>query len=54
MNDEDKLFMSNPLKAIWIKLGQVDEKLKRITQEIDDEDYSDKTDDLSMEGFYGD
>lgn len=49
MNDEDKLFMNNPLRAIFIMLKEVrdiekenKEKINRIVDELDNDvgDYS--------------
>jgi len=35
INDDEKLFMINPLKALWIKIKNIEEMLKKITKEID-------------------
>ncbi len=58
MNDEEKLFMNNPLKAIWIKLGELEIKLNRIVEELE-EGEEQFNDDLDLgnpgkdEGLYG-
>lgn len=43
MNDEERLFVSNPLKALFIQNQEIKELLNRIVGELDDEDdYSDE------------
>lgn len=43
MNDEERLFASNPLKALFIQNQEIKELLNRIVGELDDEDdYSDE------------
>ena len=41
MNEADKLFLDNPLKAIWIRLGVIEKDLKLITNELDDNSLGD-------------
>lgn len=37
MNEADKLFLENPLKAIWIRMGVMEADLKKITNELENE-----------------
>ncbi len=53
MEDDERLFMNNPLKALFIQNQEIIEILKKITQEIDNNDES--FDNLnSLDDFPGD
>lgn len=49
--DKEKLFMNNPLKALFIQNEEIIETLNRITQELDNEEPM--NDGLGGEEFYG-
>lgn len=52
MDDEDRLFMTNPLKALFIQNKEILGLLKRITQELDDNDNLENDDNLGEDiGF---
>lgn len=38
MNDEDKLFLQNPLKAIWIKLKEVEATVNKLNDSVSNYD----------------
>ena len=49
MSDAERLFKENPLKALWIKVSEIDKKMDIILAELDSDDednnnYSDNGD----------
>lgn len=56
MNDEDRLFQQNPLKAIWFKLKDIEETIKNIEETVkkNKEILNGELDDLYAEDQKGD
>jgi len=55
MSDAERLFKENPLKALWIKVSEIDKKMDIILAELDSDDednnnYPD-TGDMNKNGY---